>query len=129
VVLLTLGTNDAILFVDDDEDDLEAMRLFATSEFPGLDVLTARNGAEGLGILALRVCKVVVSDYHMPPGMDGVDFLRRVGDLQPDALRIILSGQPDRYVVEAGSASGFMVLSKPVDEGLLAAMIRRKLRQ
>lgn len=126
---MTAGPSDAILLVDDDADDLETMRLLATSRFPTLDVLTARNGAAGLALLVSRACKVIVSDYHMPPGMNGVDFMRQAGELQPNALRIVVSGQPDRYVVETGSMSGFIVLSKPVDEELLAAMIRRRLQR
>lgn len=90
-----------ILFVDDEPNVLRALRrLFMEDE--NYELLTAESGEEGLKILeqVQGVC-VVVSDYRMP-AMNGVEFLRRVHDLWPNTVRIVLSGYADTAaVVEA----------------------------
>jgi len=37
---------------------------------------------------------IVISDYHMPE-MNGVTFLKVLRDIQPDAVRFIMSGYAD----------------------------------
>lgn len=36
----------------------------------------------------------VISDFRMP-GMDGLEFLRKLAEIQPDCARLVLSGQTD----------------------------------
>jgi DNA-binding NtrC family response regulator len=88
-----------IMLVDDEENILNALRR----------VLAARDGVEGenqYGVEtftspreALRRAEemafdLVVSDYRMPD-MNGVQFLKELRQIQPQAARIILSGYAD----------------------------------
>ena len=81
-----------ILFVDDDPEILAA---YARALRKRYAVETATGPEIGLERLAaLPDVAVVVSDLRMP-GLDGVEFLGRVLDLRPDAVRIILTGFAD----------------------------------
>lgn len=67
--------SDAILFVDDDVNVLEAYRRVLRRHFA---IETAAGGAAGLALLEQKgPFAVVVSDLRMP-GMDGVQFLTAV---------------------------------------------------
>lgn len=63
---------------------------------------------------------VVISDYKMPE-MDGLHFLEAFGEIQPDAARILLSGNADRdALVSAINYSNiYSYISKPWHEYIL----------
>ena len=68
---------------------------------------------------------VVLSDYRMP-GMNGVEFLRRVRDMQPDSMRLFLSASTDFGVLLSAinDAEAFRFVAKPWDDQELVAAIR-----
>ena len=71
-----------------------------------------------------RTVDVVVSDYRMP-GLDGVETLRRIKDLQPHCGRILLSGSREfDTVVDAVNVAqvGRIVIKPWCDSELLAAV-------
>ena len=54
----------------------------------------AADGYDGAArILASEPLDVVVSDYEMP-GRNGVDVLKTAAELQPEARRVMISGNP-----------------------------------
>jgi DNA-binding NtrC family response regulator len=60
-------------------------------------VLVADGYAGAERILASEPIDVVVSDYQMP-GRDGLDVLKAAARLQPQAHRIMISGDPPRDI-------------------------------
>jgi response regulator RpfG family c-di-GMP phosphodiesterase len=111
-----------ILLVDDDENILEGYKRILRKE---CDVTIANSGMEGLGIL--RQCKdyaVVVSDYKMP-SMNGVEFLKYVKQITPDAVRILLTGYADAKtsIQAVNEGNIFRLLTKPCSiENLLITL-------
>ena len=66
-----------VLYVDDEPDNLRIFELTFRRDFT---VLTATNAKEGLELLSQHPVAVVLSDQKMP-GIEGVEFLRRVREL------------------------------------------------
>lgn len=82
----------AVLFLDDDPDALSALRRALKSE--PYDVYTTVDPGEALEWIRTRPVDVVVADQYMP-SIAGTDFLRRVAETAPSAVRVVLTGHPD----------------------------------
>ena len=84
--------NDKILLVDDEAKVLAAIKRQLRKKF---SIETAQSGEEALRIIDEKgPFAVIVSDYHMP-GMNGIDFLCRVKKVDPDTVRMMLTGSAD----------------------------------
>jgi HD-like signal output (HDOD) protein/CheY-like chemotaxis protein len=68
----------------------------------------------------------VISDMRMP-GMDGAELLSRVKQVQPDAMRIILSGQMDESAAVRAAGIAHRFLAKPCDSDTLVAILSHAL--
>lgn len=101
-----------ILFVDDDQNLLDAMRRGLARDY---EIHTASGSDQALRMLAAHDhVDVIVSDLRMP-GMDGIALLSRVRDLYPATVRIILTGHADlQNALDAvNECQAFRILSKP----------------
>ena len=114
--------NQKILLVDDEPAALNRYRQMLESEF---DIATAASAAEGL--VSLRnhgPFAVIISSLQMA-GMDGVQFLKRVRQAAPSAIRFLLTAHLDlnsaaNAVNEAGV---FRLLIKPCEKSVLTEAI------
>ncbi len=87
---MTTPPRPRVLCVDDEPQVLAGLGQALRRRF---DVTTAEGGLEGLRALTQAgPFTVVVSDFRMP-GMNGAEFLRRVRNVAPDTIRILLTGQ------------------------------------
>ncbi|MFC5301048.1 EAL domain-containing protein [Azospira restricta] len=118
----------SILLVDDEPSIIAALKRVLRRQ--GYTVLTAGSGAEGLELLATHEVGVVISDARMPE-MPGAEFLRRVRDMHPDTVRIMLSGFTDLQAVTQAVNSGelFRFLTKPWDDMELVEVVRDAFRR
>jgi YesN/AraC family two-component response regulator len=78
-----------ILLVDDEPNILKALQRLLFEE--DYEVHSAGSGEAGLEILQSQPVDLIISDYRMP-GLTGIEFFRRARQIQPGAIRIILSG-------------------------------------
>jgi len=109
---------DKILFVDDEANVIQSMKRQLRKRFP---MQTALSGDE-----ALRKMKeegpfaVIVSDMRMP-GMNGIELLKKVKNLYPDTVRIMLTGNADQETAIEAVNSGeiFRFLTKPCSTAVL----------
>lgn len=113
-----------VLFVDDDERILNALRALARAEY---DVTTAGDGEQALAALAAGAFDVVVSDQRMPR-MTGVELLRRVRETAPDTVRLLLSGYSDLASMVGSINEGeiYRFVSKPWDNNQEFAAILKE---
>jgi len=117
-----------ILFVDDEERILSAYQRQLRKKF---ELDTARGGEEGLALIKENgPYAVAVSDLRMP-GMDGIQFLRRVRETCPDTVRLMLTGHADLTAAMAAVNEGniFRFLTKPAPPDALAAVLKAALNQ
>jgi adenylate cyclase len=113
-----------ILIVDDDEGVRISLR--RVLETDGYEVMLAEKGSEGIEIVRKfpEDIETVISDFKMP-GMDGLETLTEIGRINPDIIRIILTGYAtlDRAIETVNlGIDGF--LTKPFDNNELRAKIR-----
>jgi CheY-like chemotaxis protein len=122
---------DRVLMVDDEPRVLDAMRRVLR----GYDIVTAESGEAGLALQQEAVAAgdpfaVIVSDMRMP-GMDGARFLAAARAADPDAVRLILSGQADlaATIAAVNEADLFRFLTKPCEPDELTRALDDALRQ
>ena len=97
-----------------------------------LDFLEADRAEQGLRLFGAHPVDLIIADYNMPGGMDGLEFVRRVrASDRPQARQlpiVLLSGGKlpdlDARALQAG-ASEFV--RKPISIDALAAVVRRHL--
>ena len=116
-----------ILAIDDNRDNLMALRAVVADRLPESRLLTALNGPQGLELALAENPVVILLDIVMP-GMDGYEVCRKLKKderLQTIPVLFLTALKTDRdsriKALEAG-AEGF--LSKPLDEVELVAQIR-----
>ena len=117
-----------VLFVDDEPQVLEGIQRSLRKR---VELQTAASGAEGLRLIAEQgPFALVISDMRMP-GMSGAQFLAKVRELQPDIVRMILSGQSDMQATIDAVNQGhiFRFLSKPCAGDQLMSAIEDGLKQ
>jgi serine/threonine protein kinase/response regulator RpfG family c-di-GMP phosphodiesterase len=102
-----------VLFVDDEERILNALRTLFRNQY---HVFTAENGPLALEFVKRFGIHVVVSDQRMPT-MLGVELLRQVKELSPNAVRMLLTGYSDLAAIVGSINEGevFRFIRKPWD--------------
>jgi DNA-binding NtrC family response regulator len=101
-----------ILCVDDEPSILRGFERVLNGTFP---IQTATSGEEGLALITgPEPFAVVVSDMRMP-GMDGIQFLRKLKEIAPDTVRMMLTGNADQQTAidAVNKGSIFRFLTKP----------------
>jgi HD-like signal output (HDOD) protein/CheY-like chemotaxis protein len=116
----------SILFVDDERPILNTLqRTLRGSEF---DVFIAADGQTALELLDREPIDIIVSDMRMP-NMNGHQLLRKVKELYPTTIRIIMSGHAETHDVSKAMLDGSCktYILKPWDSQSLQKTIRQLL--
>jgi serine/threonine protein kinase len=117
-----MATPHTILVVDDEPAVVDSLKDLLRTQYR---VLGATSGREGLELLRQQEVHIIITDQRMP-GLDGVSLLSHARQLQPDAIRFLLTGYADvGAVIDAinqGSISQY--ISKPWDPDELLAIVR-----
>jgi signal transduction histidine kinase len=98
-----------VLFVDDEPQNLVVFRYAMEEHFT---VLTASSGSEAISILERQEIAVLLADQRMP-GMNGAELCARSREIQPDAVRIIITAYADIHAainaINQGQVSRYLV--------------------
>jgi response regulator RpfG family c-di-GMP phosphodiesterase len=117
-----------ILFVDDDPNVLAAYQRTLRKRFA---VDTAQSGDDGLSLLEKEgPYAVIIADMQMP-GMNGIQFLKRVMEKAPESVRLMLTGNADQKTAVDAVNQGhvFSFLTKPCPTESLESALENALRQ
>ena len=112
-----------VLFVDDEPRILTTMRMLFRSQY---EVFFAESGQKALDLLKTQPVDVIVSDQRMP-GMTGIELLRTARDLNPNAMRILLTGYSDLNAIIGSINEGeiFRFVNKPWSNEDLSVTVAR----
>lgn len=114
-----------LLFVDDEVDIVNSLKRSFRKEF---NVLIATSGAEGIEIIKSKSVDLIISDQRMPD-ITGDEVLAVAKDVQPDAIRILLTGYSDIEAMSSciNEANIYKYLTKPWEPEQLRLTVIRAL--
>lgn len=121
-----MTTGPLILCVDDDPAVLATVARHLRRD--GHDVLTVDTAAAALAVLAERAVAVLLSDLDMPE-MDGITLAARARAVQPETVRILLTGCNTVAAATAGINVGevYRFLTKPFEADVLRREVQAAL--
>lgn len=113
-----------VLFVDDDRLLLRAMERTLRGQCPAWDLRFLDSGAAAVELLRRETIDVVFCDMKMP-GVDGTEVLERARQIQPRAVRALLSGFDDQEHALRAVPVAHQFLRKPFDTATVRALVQR----
>ena len=118
-----------ILIVDDEELVTKSLQnLFRLQS--DYEVLACTSAREALSLAENLTMDLVITDYLMPE-MDGITFLSRLKQVQPQTIRVLLTGYADKEnAIRAINSVGlYQYLEKPWDNENLLMIVRNGLEK
>lgn len=117
IVLSFLNTHGkhTILIVDDEINNLQLLKRTFRGQY---NILTASNGLEALSVVKEHsdTISLIVSDQKMPV-MEGTDFLKQVRQINPNIIKILLTGHVDTEIIisSINECDLYQYILKPFD--------------
>ncbi|MEO7363785.1 MAG: sigma-54 dependent transcriptional regulator [Gemmatimonadaceae bacterium] len=116
-----------ILVIDDEPGIRHALSQLL--EYEGYEVYTAGGGSEGLALYEKTKPHLVFLDVKMA-GIDGLEVLKRLRQLDPLATVVMISGHATiQTAVEATQLGAYDILEKPLDTDRVLVLLRNALVQ
>ncbi len=115
-----------ILVIDDDAAVCDTIARILRGK--GHEILFAKDGREGLQLFRSHAPDLVITDIIMPE-MEGIETIRAIRGLRPDARIIAISGggRPGKadYLLMASMFGASEVIGKPFDPAQLIESVAR----
>ncbi len=116
-----------LLLVDDDPVLLEALSGTLQIRLTNFTLDTCETGMKALECVAAKHYDTIISDVNMP-GMNGLQFMIRASEVQPQTPVVLLSGHADRPLIskalDAGAAD---YIAKPIDRDVFLRTLKETL--
>ena len=114
------------ILVDDEDLSVRMLESIVDWRRYGVEITaTARSGKDALRLFSELRPELMVTDIRMP-GMDGIELLRCVKEMEPRTEFILVSAYADfEYAKEAIALGSAYYLLKPVDEFELERAIKK----
>jgi DNA-binding NtrC family response regulator len=103
--------NKKILLVDDDEWIRDSLTLYFDTE--GCQMIAVETAEEGIELLKQQDYDIILLDYKLP-GIDGLTFSRKIQEIRPDAIKILITAYKNKKVVSEAMNVGIQdLIDKP----------------
>ena len=122
-----MSEREKILVIDDEEPTLHMFELFLQAY--GYEAITATSGEQGLELFQEHGPAIVLTDIKMP-GMDGLQVLKRIKEMDPGTEVIVITGHGDMdLAIRALNLDATDFINKPIGrENLEKALARARER-
>jgi signal transduction histidine kinase len=111
-----------VLCVDNDAAILDGMEALLGQW--GVRVLKARNSAEATMLCGQSGVDIILADYHLGDGVDGIELLRRLcRPRRPTLSAALISADHEADLILAARHAGFPLLHKPLRPAALRALL------
>lgn len=115
----------AVLLVEDDDNTRHAMTEIIELSMDNIDVHAAKDGQEAIDLSCANTYPIALVDIMMP-GMDGIDTVNRIRELQPNIKIIFLTGAGhEHYRERVMRIPNAEVYTKPIDVDLLLNLMEK----
>lgn len=112
-----------ILLIDDDEWIRDSLNLFFESE--GCQITVLETAEEGMEELKEQAYDIIIADYRLP-GMDGLEFLKRIKESYPEAMKILITAYGSKEVVLEANKIGVQdFIEKPFTTNTIEESLSR----
>jgi len=114
-----------VLIVDDEPGIRQALGQLL--EFEGYEVRSADNAVDGIALYEKWRPHLVFLDVKMA-GIDGLEALKRLREIDPEAIVVMISGHATiQTAVEATQRGAYDILEKPLDTDRILVTLRNAL--
>lgn len=115
-----------ILLIDDDKWIRDSMAMYFEGE--GCCLSVCETAEEGLEALLHHDYHAIIADYLLP-GMDGLEFFRRIRESHPDLLKILITAFGNQTVYAEAKLIGVeTIIEKPFTVEILRQSLSRLLQ-
>ena len=112
-----------ILLIDDDEWIRDSLKIFFESEGCLIDAF--ETAEEALKAIKKQTYDIILVDYRLP-GMDGLDFLKRIRTSNSTAIKILVTAYGNKEVISEANQLGIHgYLEKPFSTKTIEASLSR----
>ncbi len=118
------GHKPTVIIVDDEEMVITSVKAFLQLE-TDYEIRGFTDPEKAAAFAESNLVDVAVSDYLMPK-MNGIQFLARMKEAQPETSRVLLTGHADKQsaIQAINDVALFQYLEKPWDNAQLLLVIR-----
>lgn len=119
-----MNGNPSVLIVDDEEMVITSIRAFLKLD-TNYNIHGFTDPEEAAAFLEKNIVDVAIADYVMPK-MNGIQFLSKAKQIQPEATRVLLTGYADKQsaIQAINELSLFHYLEKPWENAELLLVIQ-----
>ena len=110
---MKIGEGWQVVLIDDEADIREIMTI--ALEDAGYQVATAKDGEAGIRLTEEILPQIIITDIRMP-GMNGIEVLRKIKEINRDTDIIMLSAHGDSDTIRGTLNMGAnYFLGKPIE--------------
>jgi len=127
-----------VLYVEDDPETREIVKMMISRKFPDIELLTAEDGKAGLELFEKHQPDIVLTDLDMP-ALDGLAMTRHIRAMIPEVYLILITACNETHHLKEAIKLGVKhyvvkpvehaLLFEAIEDGIAHTTLERKLRE